>query len=154
MKKFFLLWPPKKVFLWFSANVACHFLNSNNPGRNLWLDFQEFCPGFGQIKSFVSPLARPRPAPPLVHATWVLKKKEAKCKNWVPFLAETLIFSIILVSSRMMIFCVCRGVFVSLVSIAIHDIGIHRHFLTSFSVLASRHPTVDTGPPSARFCTP
>jgi len=65
------------------------FLKSNNPGRNFWLDFLEFwiyfqCffPDFGQIQTFVSALAPPRPASPLVCPTWILHTwKNTFCKS-------------------------------------------------------------------------
>ena len=42
-KEPFLVWPLKKGFMCFSANVEHHFLKSNNAGRH-------FCPDFDQSK--------------------------------------------------------------------------------------------------------
>jgi len=42
MKNFFWCDLQKKVKC-FSANLGCHFLKSNNAGRNLYSDFKGFC---------------------------------------------------------------------------------------------------------------
>jgi len=60
----FLGWPPKKVFMCFSANVGRNFMKSNNVGRHFCPDFQRFfpdfhafCPDFQYIKTFRDVLA-------------------------------------------------------------------------------------------------
>jgi len=45
-KEPFLVWPPKKGFVCFSANVGHHFLKSNNVGHHFCPDFQVFWPDF------------------------------------------------------------------------------------------------------------
>ena len=49
-KQQFLVWPPKKGFMCFSANVGHHFLKSNNVGRHFCSDFQRFWPDFNKSK--------------------------------------------------------------------------------------------------------
>ena len=71
---------------------------------------------------------------------------KAKCQNWAP-LAEILVFSILLIFSRLLFSCFFWGVFVFLASIDIHDIRIHYYVLTFFSVLAN-------GPCQLRFAPP
>ena len=46
-----LVWPPKKVFVWFSANLRHQFLKSSKVGRHFYADFQGCCPDFQQIKT-------------------------------------------------------------------------------------------------------
>ena len=52
-----LVWPPKKVFVWFSANLGRHFLKSSKVGRHFHADYQGCCPDFQQIKTFGGALA-------------------------------------------------------------------------------------------------
>ena len=51
MKTFFGV-TSKKNHVFFSANLRCHFLKSNNAGRRLYSDFQGFFSDFQQIKTF------------------------------------------------------------------------------------------------------
>ena len=51
----------KIVLTWFSANVRCRFVNSNNVRRHFCPDFQDFCPDFRQTKTFGCELAPPHP---------------------------------------------------------------------------------------------
>jgi len=48
----FLVRPPKKVFMWFSANLVRHVLKSSKVGRHFHADFQGCFPDFQQIKTF------------------------------------------------------------------------------------------------------
>jgi len=57
--------------------------------------------------------------------------RQAKCKSWA-FFSDIWMFSILLVYSRMLIFCVFRGIFILLPGTKIHDIRIHCHSLTFF----------------------
>jgi len=43
----------------FYANIGCHFLKLNNVRRHFYLDFQGFCSGFQQIKTFGGALSPP-----------------------------------------------------------------------------------------------
>jgi len=72
-------------------------------------------------------------------------------KNGPPSV-DTLIFSILLVFSRLSFFCVFRGVFVFLAGIDIHDIRIHYHFLTFFLGVGEWPPNGGQWAPSAKFC--
>jgi len=50
IKNPFLVWPPKKGFMCFFANVGHHFLKSNNVGCHFCPDCQGFCPDFNKSK--------------------------------------------------------------------------------------------------------
>ena len=58
-----------------SAKVGRHFLKLSTVGRDFRLDFQRFCPDFGQIKTFGVVLAPPaNPPPPLARTSVVCLK--------------------------------------------------------------------------------
>jgi len=57
----FLVWPPQKVFMCFSANLGRRFLKSSNVGHYFYADYQECCLDFQQIKTFGCALASPAP---------------------------------------------------------------------------------------------
>jgi len=66
----------KKVFRCFYVNLGCHFLKSNNVGRHFYPDFQGFCQGFRQIKTFGGALATPSPPSPtpllFITVSWII----------------------------------------------------------------------------------
>jgi len=49
-KRQFLVWPPKKGFMCFSAIIEHHILKSNKFGRHFCPDFQRFWPDFNKSK--------------------------------------------------------------------------------------------------------
>jgi len=61
----FLVWPPKKVFMCFSANLGRRFWKSSNVGQHFYADYHGCCQDFQQIKTtFKCALASPAPPPP------------------------------------------------------------------------------------------
>ena len=57
--RLFLVWPPKKVFMCFYANLGRRFLKSSNVGHHFYADYQGCCQNFQQIKTFGCALASP-----------------------------------------------------------------------------------------------
>ena len=60
----FLVWPPKKVFMCFSANLWRKFVKTSNIGRHFYLVFQAFFPDYHQIKLLQVLLHPLEPQPP------------------------------------------------------------------------------------------
>jgi len=70
----FLVWLPKKVFMWFSANLGRHFLKPSKVGRHFHAGFQGCFPDFQQIKIFGGALNPHLQQAPLFFITvsWVI----------------------------------------------------------------------------------